>query len=1215
MIKYTLLFTFILFAFSVKAQEEEQTSRLPNGFGANQFRTNENLSSGVLNITLPIENILLPVSVGYTTTGIRVNKRPGIVGLGWNLNAGGYIVRDKRGLADDHQEGYSGKNKRGSAVSTNPAEANFHRLVTKKTDATKTDPEPDIYHFQFLGQGGSFTIDHNRNVVKLSANNLLIKAVYNTSNNKYDSFKITDGQGNQYFFTMKETVREFLDNQQIELFTYKWHLTKVTYYASGEDITFNYTNAPLYKESTPYRWRQWEYGTSKTHEIGNKTIEIRYIEIKLLSSVTFQNKKVEFSYGSRTDISSRRKLDRISYKVNDVERISYNFLYKYLGTGSAKRLMLAGVNKSDLSAYLFQFTYYGEASSEPKLPAYNSFKQDHWGFFNANTSSTLYKNLGADRSPNLAATRANALKRVYDLNGGIEEYEYQLNEYRSNNKDQAAGGLRIYKVRKKDGGSVNYQMRTYQYDQPGTSNSSGELYAEPDYDFKFDNRDLGKTWEKHREFSLKNLVDEQGRHLIYEYVTVTDADGGQTQFKFKTFAYERAQLGSGSTPTRFTKGWNIRKKKYEGVNIVDLTSFDGPFGSNHFKGVAAGLPEEKLVKDAKGNLLTKEHYTYTARKNATKVKGLNSLQQGYRKYNSGFLNLLQNEIKEYLLSVYELSYGYMLNTKIEQTTYDVKNKANYKTVVTNISYDSSHPLPNKQETYLSGNTSSKRAVQTDYLFRESSPPADVATYNLLSFVKETRSYADTKFFTKNVKTYSNTPRGRLAVSAEQHYSKQKQVKHTGYAYNNKGYLIEQQDKLSGFYSTTVYDDNGRIIAEASNARNTKVAYTSFERNDPGGWTIPVTLRGTAQCAVAYKKCRENCMISHINDPGNLQKCIRSCWSTKTSCENQATLAAGHLDRYAYLLAKGNVTKALSAGTYHLFFWKKSGTVSFSGAGSTTKLKTRTLDGWTFEVWKVVMSAAGTLSLSGTATIDHLGISPSDAPMQTYAYHPLFGKLAEMDANHHLILYEFDRVGRQTTMKDDNKDVIAHTTYHIAGYLDVSQTTYAAGYRQSDKSIFVTSNKDWHVTDNADWMTVTRQNSQSVDELVVRCQQNTTRSSRTGTITLSGSGLTTQTISVTQEALPADYLRVSPMLVDLSGTYSTNVTINVSSNVSWRATVIQGSRNISIFGGSGTGYGNFSVYPASRQTNSNGMTSTGIVRVTGGGINRYIRVTYNSSNQF
>ena len=1203
MIKYTLLFTFILFAFSAEAQEEEQTSRLPNGFGANQFRTNENLSSGVLNITLPIENIVLPVSVGYTTTGIRVNKRPGIVGLGWNLNAGGYIVRQQRGLPDDHQEGYSGKNKRGSAVSTNPAEANFHRLVTMKTD-----PEPDIYHFQFLGQGGSFTIDHNRNVVKLSANNLLIKAVYNTSNNKYDSFKITDEQGNQYFFTMKETVRKLLDNRQIEFFTHKWHLTKVTYYASGEDITFNYTNAPSYKEPTPYRNRR---GTTSS----DKRVEWKYTT-KLLSSVTFQNKKVGFSYGSRTDISSRRKLDKITYKVDEVERISYNFLYKYLGTGSAKRLMLAGVNKSDLGAYLFQFTYYGEAPSEPKLPFYNSFKQDHWGFFNANTSSTLYKNLGADRSPNLATTRANTLKRVYDLNGGIEEYEYQLNEYRSNNKDHAAGGLRIYKVRKKDGGSVNYQMRTYQYDQPGTSNSSGELYAEPDYNFKFDDRDLGKTWEEHREFSLKKIVDEQGRHLIYEYVTVTDADGGQTQFKFKTFAYERAQPGSGSTPTRFTKGWNMRKEKYEGVAIVDLTSFDGPFGANHFKGVAAGLPEEKLVKDAKGNLLTKEHYTYTARKNATKVKGLNFLQQGYRRYRSGFLNLLQNKIKEYLLSVYELSYGYMLNTKIEQTTYDVKNKANYKTVVTDISYDSSHPLPNKQETYLSGNTSSKRAVQTDYLFRESSPPADVATYNLLSFVKETRSYADTKVLTKNVKTYSNTPRGRLAVSAEQHYSKQKEVDHTGYTYNNKGYLIERQDKLSGFYSTTVYDDNGKIIAEASNARNTKVAYTSFERNDPGGWTIPVTLRGTTQCAVAYKKCRENCGVSHKNDPENQQKCIRSCWSTKTSCENKATLTIGHLDSYAYLLAKGNVTKVLSAGTYHLFFWKKSGTVSFSGAGSTTKLKTRTLDGWTFEVWKVVMSAGGTLGLSGTATIDHLGISPSDAPMQTYAYHPLFGKLAEMDANHHLILYEFDEVGRQTTIKDDNKDVVAHTTYHIAGYLDVSQTTYTAGYRQTDKSIFVTSNKDWHVSDKADWMTVTRQNSQSVDELVIRCQQNTTRSSRTGTITLSGSGLSTQTISVTQEALPPDYLRVSPMLVDLSGTHSTSVTIKVSSNVSWTATVIQGSRNISIFGGSGTGYGNFSVYP----TNSapvnpvGGTTSTGIVKVTGGGINRYIRVTYNINNQ-
>ena len=102
----------LLLVHSVRGQDDNVTE----GFGFGNLQTTENLSSGVLNINLPVENALAPISIGYTTSGIRVNDRPGTVGLGWSLNVGGFIMRHKRGESDGEADGYSGENKAGDEV-------------------------------------------------------------------------------------------------------------------------------------------------------------------------------------------------------------------------------------------------------------------------------------------------------------------------------------------------------------------------------------------------------------------------------------------------------------------------------------------------------------------------------------------------------------------------------------------------------------------------------------------------------------------------------------------------------------------------------------------------------------------------------------------------------------------------------------------------------------------------------------------------------------------------------------------------------------------------------------------------------------------------------------------------------------------------------------------------------------------------------------------
>lgn len=1197
-----LLCTIIQYA---TCQEGEPSSSMPSGFGVNQHQTTENLSSGVLNINLPIETQVSPVSLSYTTSGIRVNSRAGIIGLGWNLNAGGFIMRQVRGFADDHTEGYSGVNKRGSAVSASPTASNFKHLVringTGSGSPAPWDAEPDIYSYQFLGQSGSFTMDYNRNVVHLSPTTLKIEPTYSGTTNKYESFKITDENGNVYQFTVKESIRLLSNSVLVESYTYKWHLSSFTDYLTGDVTTFSYTNSSLYLEDSPFRSKRWFWGTSNLHSTVDQDVDMEYTSPKLLSQITHKNYTVLFSYGSRTDVTQLKKLSNVTYFTDGIATVSYTFNYKYLGTGTAQRLMLASVAKSSLNVLLYQFTYFGEGASEPLLPAYNSDKQDHWGFYNTNTASSLYVKLGANRSPNLANTQANSLRRIYDSSGGYEEYEFQLNEYRLSGSDYSAGGLRIYKLWRKDGEGSTYNPKTYNYDSPGTSNSSGEIYAVPDYDFKYTDSNAGQTLEEHREYSLSRLYDDQGRHLVYQYVTVNEQDGSRVQHKFKNFASGRTALGTDilSGSARFTKGWNRGTSNFESPAIVTL-SLGGPFGYYNFKGNAAGLLEEKLLYDASSRLLAREYRTYTAKTPSTLVKGMNFLRQAYRKYGTS------NRIDEFLVSVYELGEGYLLPTRIDKTTYDVTNFNKYKTMVTEIDYHATKPIPIREEEYYYYDQTNIRATETDYLFEETSPPASVATSNLVSLVKEKRTYIGTTNIAKTQYSYSNTLNGKLALSNDYKHLNGNLIGNINYTYDNTGKLIQTYDVFNGLYSSSVYDNLGRIIARGINVPTSRLAYTSFEMNDPGGWTTP-TLTSHLACLNAYDSCMQSCELANPPSP----TCFQTCDNNLTTCQNNANLTDGLFDTFAYKLSKGNITKSLSAGTYKLVYWKQSGSVTISGASSNSLIESRTLNGWTFESRKIVLSSAATLTISGTSVIDHLGLSPVEARVSMYTYHPLFGKSVEMDANNNLVFTDYDDLGRVVSVRDRNQDIITHTTYNIGGFVDLSQSSFSVPYTQTNADLFVVSNKTWSVSDNASWITLARDNNSATDRVTISAAQNTSTSSRTGTVTISGSGLTTQNISVVQAGSPSSYLTVSPMTMDIS--VSGQGTVTVTSNVSWTATVVLGGFDLSIMGGSGSGNGSFvvTVAPQSPDGSNTASLATGAVEVTGGGITRLINVTYST----
>src|SRR5437016_4616836 len=99
----TTAFIFLILSFNSKAQDEPdgrgQLLRQQTGGASNLNAPSVDLSTGIVSPSYPLMSISgtdvsTNVSLVYTGgQGIKVNEKASEVGLGWRINAGGYIKR------------------------------------------------------------------------------------------------------------------------------------------------------------------------------------------------------------------------------------------------------------------------------------------------------------------------------------------------------------------------------------------------------------------------------------------------------------------------------------------------------------------------------------------------------------------------------------------------------------------------------------------------------------------------------------------------------------------------------------------------------------------------------------------------------------------------------------------------------------------------------------------------------------------------------------------------------------------------------------------------------------------------------------------------------------------------------------------------------------------------------------------------------------------
>ncbi len=474
--------------------------------------------TGTANISIPIYNlkegnINIPIELSYHSSGIKVDDQATWVGLGWNLSPEGTIIQEVRGKQDEFDNklhfissptDYATFKNR--ITSASPAGVNRTvaqlgvalydfcldfscdmTLVGNKPgdDASQivgslleNHGQPDIYHFSFAGHTGKFYINpETQQIVQLEKK----EEIFFQKNNQ-NSFTATTLDGTTFLFDVIETAYE-LGNYPFSDRAGKTYKLSSIQTLTGKSVTFAYVDAHF----TDFNYSQ---NTTLNDPIGTPvappTLNTRQCDIKILSSITTSDVKIDFILEGREDIIpnagnvnnvKRLKTIDISSVLSNKKIRSFDFTYSYFpytltgvpSTGGVyptvvtnyeaslgKRLKLENVKEIGyddseqrvLTANPYVFDY----DLSNTMPLKLSFAKDFWGYYNGQPNQLLLPDLayfdypyvfkantdnipftytyqGANRYTDNQKAAAYMLKKISYPTGGFTEFEFEPNTF------------------------------------------------------------------------------------------------------------------------------------------------------------------------------------------------------------------------------------------------------------------------------------------------------------------------------------------------------------------------------------------------------------------------------------------------------------------------------------------------------------------------------------------------------------------------------------------------------------------------------------------------------------------------------------------------------------------------------------------------------------------------------------------------------------------
>ena len=206
-------------------------------------------------------------------------------------------------------------------------------------------------------------------------------------------------------------------------------------------------------------------------------------------------------------------------------------------------------------------------------------------------------------------------------------------------------------------------------------------------------------------------------------------------------------------------------------------------------------------------------------------------------------------------------------------------------------------------------------------------------------------------------------------------------------YDAAGNMTEQA-KSADLRHDYVYDYHSTYpIAECIGGDSAVMAYSSFEADGSGGWSISNPLYTTG---------------------GGV---------TGTTYYNLSNGTCSH-------------TGLNPTTTYIVSYWSSTGN-SYGVSGSTTVKQGKTAPGgWVY--FEHTVTGVSSVTVSGSGPVDELRLYPAGAQMTSYTYNPGIGVTSVCDVDNRVTYYFYDGLGRLKYVKDQDGNIVKTIDYHYIG---------------------------------------------------------------------------------------------------------------------------------------------------------------------------------------
>lgn len=232
-----------------------------------------------------------------------------------------------------------------------------------------------------------------------------------------------------------------------------------------------------------------------------------------------------------------------------------------------------------------------------------------------------------------------------------------------------------------------------------------------------------------------------------------------------------------------------------------------------------------------------------------------------------------------------------------------------------------------------------------------------------------------------------------------------------YTFDDNTNVVETSYDGGKKFSAAIWDSRiGQKVASVNNAHFDQIAYTSFEGQvaasgvqdeNKGNWEYDPAkiVYGASANPPLTGRCYYNLGTSSIysaNQLQNGQKYIVTVWANAAP--------KYYLNGQWVSFPTSSVTSTGTWGTWALY------TATITGDGNPLILT----------------------SSSSLTRIDELRMYPFGASMSTATYEPLIGISSQCDAHNNILFFEYDAMGRQTTVRDIDKNIINYTKTVVQG---------------------------------------------------------------------------------------------------------------------------------------------------------------------------------------